>query len=325
MSSRLQLPNEVNDARNRAMRLQWISLATTAICVVLVFTVAGNSQAMKAAWIEDALSLIPPLAFIVANHVSVRAPSRRFPYGLHRSVGVGHLIASVALTSMGVILIAESSLALLTAEHPTIGTIEVLGVELWQGWLMIGVMALTGVPPVLLGRIKLRYARKLHDKILFADAEMNKADWQTAAGSIVGIVGIGIGLWWLDATAAILIASSILKDGLSNLRASLLDLMDKQARSYDDSRPHPILGRVRRVVEELPWVAQAACRARDQGHEFHIEVFVVLRPWRRITYRRLEEARTACVDLGWHVRDVVIVPVREIPPILVPSPPASQN
>ncbi|HRL81685.1 MAG TPA: hypothetical protein PLK46_15340, partial [Propioniciclava sp.] len=31
---------------------------------------------------------------------------------------------------------------------------------------------------------------QLHDKVLYADADMNKADWLTAAGSIVGILGI---------------------------------------------------------------------------------------------------------------------------------------
>lgn len=68
---------------------------------------------------------------------------------------------------------------------------------------MIAVMAVTSVPPVILGRLKMRLAKDLHNKVLYADADMNKADWMTGAGSIVGIAGIGIGLWWADAAAAL--------------------------------------------------------------------------------------------------------------------------
>ncbi|HEU4545019.1 MAG TPA: hypothetical protein VFR88_01885 [Microlunatus sp.] len=43
---------------------------------------------------------------------------------------------------------------------------------------------------------------------------MNKAHWMTALGSIVGVTGIGLGLRWLDAVTALLIASTILVDGV---------------------------------------------------------------------------------------------------------------
>lgn len=36
----------------------------------------------------------------------------------------------------------------------------------------------------------------MHDKVLHADAKMNKADWMTAAAALVGVLGIGLGWWW---------------------------------------------------------------------------------------------------------------------------------
>ena len=42
--------------------------------------------------------------------------------------------------------------------------------------------------------------------MLYADAKMNKADWLTATAAMVGVVGIGVGLWWVDAVAAIAIS-----------------------------------------------------------------------------------------------------------------------
>lgn len=309
-----ELPEKQREVLRRAIRLEWISIGFLAVTVTLVFLVLGNSQAMKAAWIEDLLSFIPPIAFLIAVRVNRRRPTRAHPYGYHRSVGVGHLVSAVALTTMGGYLIVESGSGLIALEHPTIGTVELFGQSIWLGWLMIGVMALVALPPVFIGRAKLALAKDLHNKVLYADADMNKADWMTAVGSIVGVTGIGLGIWWLDGAAAMFIAGSILWDGLRNLRAAILDLMDERARTFDERKPHPIAQKLEDYLSGLRWVEQAGCRVRDQGHVFHIEAFVV--PRRMPSIRRLEAAREACTRLDWKAADVVIVPVPELPAVV---------
>lgn len=306
-----ELPRPQQDLLRRAIRLEWITLVFLAVTVTLVGLTVGSSQAMRAAFFEDLLSFIPPIAFLVAVRIIRTPPSRRFPYGLHRSVGVGHLVAAVALTAMGGFLIVESISTLIAAEHPTVGTVVILGHVVWLGWLMIAVMALTIAPPVIIGRIKIRLAEQLHDKLLHADADMNKADWTTAAGSIVGVLGIGLGLWWLDAAAALFIAAGILRDGLRNLRVAVLDLVDHRATTVDHDRPHPLEQRLDERMRALRWVREAASRVRDQGHVLHAEVFVV--PRGLPTLRRLEQARVVARDVDWKLRDVVIVPVADLP------------
>ena len=169
----------------RAVHLEWLTIAVLAVTVTLVFAVMGSSQAMKAAGIEDLLSFIPPLAFLMGVRIAGKRPNPRYPYGYHRSIGVAHLVAAVALLSMGAFLVFDSGSGLLKGEHPPIGTIELFGTSVWLGWLMIAVMVVTGVPPVFLGRAKMKLARELHNKVLYADADMNRADWMTSAGSIV--------------------------------------------------------------------------------------------------------------------------------------------
>lgn len=306
------LPEEQRELLRRAVRLEWITLVFLAVTVALVGLTVGSSQAMRAAFFEDLLSFIPPIAFLVAVRIIRTAPSERFPYGLHRVVGVGHLVAAVALTAMGSFLIVESVTTLLTAEHPTVGTVVVLGQVVWLGWLMIAVMALTIVPPIVIGRIKIRLAERLHDKLLYADADMNKADWTTAVGSIVGVTGIGLGIWWLDSAAALFIAAGILRDGLRNLRIAVLDLIDHRATTVDHDEPHPLEGRLTRRMRRLAWVRDAGCRVRDQGHVLHAEVFVVARGG-RVSQRRLDAAARAARALDWKLQDVVIVPVGEVP------------
>jgi cation diffusion facilitator family transporter len=310
------LPERQVEALRRAVRLEWITIGFLAVTVTLVYLVLGNSQAMKAAWIEDLLSFIPPIAFLVAVRINRRPPTQRHPYGFHRSVAIGHLVAAVALTTMGTFLIVDSLTGLIRAEHPTIGTVELFGTPVWLGWLMIGVMAAIALPPVFIGRVKLKYAQELHNKVLYADADMNKADWMTAVGSIVGVAGIGVGLWWLDSAAALFIAGSILWDGLRNLRAAVTDLMDERATTFDDKKPHPVAALVGDHLRSLPWVADAGVRMRDEGHVFHIEAFVVPAEGRMPSLDTLEAARAACVDLDWKVQDIVLVPTPELPEVV---------
>ncbi len=310
---RTELPPAQASALRRAIRFEWYTLIFLAIAITLVFLVMGSSQAMKAAWIEDLLSLAPPIAFLVAVRIVNKRPTEKYPYGFHRSVGVAHLVAGVALFAMGAFLIVDSISGLITAEHPPIGTIVLLGHPVWLGWLMMIVMALTIPLPIYFGRVKMRLARELHDKVLYADADMNKADWMTAVGSIVGVAGIGIGLWWADAAAALFIAASIVWDGMKNLRAAITDLMDTRATTFDDGEPHPVSQQIDDYLRDLPWVEEAGSRVRDQGHVFHVESFVVPRLGESPTVRQLMEARDGCIELDWKVEDIVLVPIDELP------------
>lgn len=314
-----ELPEEQKAALRKAVRVEWVTIGFLAVSTLLVYLVLGNSQAMKAAWIEDLLSFLPPISFLVATRVIRRRPSETHPYGYHRAVGVAHLVAAVALLVMGGYLVVDSALKLITTEHPTIGGITLFGSTFWLGWLMVLAMLLTAGPPVVLGLIKMKLARTLHDKVLYADADMNKADWMTALAAAVGVLGIGVGLWWADPVAAILISTSILHDGIKNVRGAIGALTDTRARTFDDAEPHPIGERIDSYLRSLHWVRDARSRVRDEGHVFHIEAFVVPRRTTRATLHRIEKARRTCIEMDWKVQDMVIVPVAELPEEFLPG------
>lgn len=317
-----ELPAEQQQALRKAVRLEVVTFGYMITAVVTVMLVMGSSQAMKAAWIEDMLALIPPIAFLVAVHRARRRPTADHPYGYHRSVATGHLTSAVALLAMGLFLIEDSATSLIRMEHPPVGTMQVFGHTVWAGWLMIAAMVYTGIGPVILARIKLPLAEQLHDKVLFADADMQKADWMTAAGTIVGVLCIGVGWWWGDATVALLIALSIVRDGWTNLKFASAALMDQRARTYDDKEPHHLTFEVDEVLRRLAWVRDARSRVRDEGHVFHVESFVVGRGG-EVTVAQLEEAVAVLQGLDWKINDVVVMPVRDLPET-VPDPRADQ-
>jgi cation diffusion facilitator family transporter len=318
-----ELPEEQHAALRKAKKFEWITIAFLTVSTAMIYLVLGNSQAVKAAWVEDVLSLLPPFSFLIAARVIRKQPSEEHPYGFHRAVGIAHVVASIALVVMGAYLIVDSGLGLVTGEHPTIGGFDFFGQTIWLGWIMIGAMLLTAGPPVYLGHVKMKLAKTLHDKVLYADAAMNKADWMTALAAAVGVAGIGIGWWWTDAVAALLISASILHDGVRNTRAAITALMDKHARTYDDSEPHPVGRQIDEYLESLDWVETAKSRIRDEGHVFHVESFVVPAGQLMPTLEKLEAARKACIDMDWKVQDMVLIPVSQLPAEYLPGIPSS--
>lgn len=303
------LPAEQQAALRRAVRLEWATIAVLVVTVAAVYLVAGQSQAMKAAWLEDSLSFLPPLAFLIAIRVARVAPSARYPYGRHRAVGIGHLVASVALLAMGLFLVVDSGSGLLAGERPPLGVMELGGHVIWVGWPMVLVMALSCIGPVILGRMKAAPAEALHDKVLSADADMNRADWQTGVATIAGVLGIGMGLWWADAVAALVVSVSILRDGWTNLRGAIAGLSDARPTDIDGTDPHPLIRDIDAALDTVSWADDHGARVRDQGHVFHVEAFLVPSDGQQVTVDRLDRVREMLTALNWKLDDVVVTVV----------------
>ena len=298
---------------HRATRLEWITIVYLLITIGLMYLVTGSSQSMRTAWIEDMLSLVPPIAFLIATPIMRRRPNEEFPYGYHRASSVAFFVGAVALFAMGSILLIESIVKLIKAEHPTIGAIELFGRDIWLGWAMLAVLV-WGCLPVLLGRLKLPLARSLHDHVLHVDADMNKADWLTAAGAGVGVIGVGLGFWWADAVAAGVIAADITWDGFKNLRDVMADMLDETPKVVDGTQREGLPERVRTYLKALPWVEDADVRIRDGGHAFTGEAFVVPRDARDLV-ARLREAAEGARALDWRMLDLTIMPVETLNPL----------
>jgi cation diffusion facilitator family transporter len=293
------------------VKLEWATIVFMLTIVVVIYLTMGSSQAMKAAWIEDLLSFVPPIAFLVAARWKDRPATEDFPYGYHRSVSIAFLAGAVALTIFGVYILIDSILGLAHREHPTIGTTVVLGHQLWAGWVMIVVLAYSAIPPLVLGHMKQAPARQLHDKTLKADSDMNRADWLTAGAGIVGILGIGIGWWWADAVAAGIISVEIVKDGLTHLKRVVADLMDQEPTTVDGERSD-VPDRVRRALIDLSWVSAADVRLREEGHVFAGEAFLVVTSTDDLP-AKLAEARRAAYGVDWRVRDLVLEMDDQVP------------
>jgi cation diffusion facilitator family transporter len=308
-----EFPPDERRSLARARRLEGVTIVALCCVAALMYLVMGNSEAMKAAWLEDMISLVPPVVFLICSKLQLRPPDRRFPFGRLRVMNVAFAVASASLVALGGFLLFESVRTLLLREHPTIGGVTILGETVWLGWLMMGVLAVSAVPPVILGRMKIKAAAELHEKTLHADAAMNKADWTTALVGMVGVLGIGLGLWWADAAAAAFISIEILRDGWRHLRRSLDDACDHRATVVGSDRPDPLARRVQEAVSGLDGVIAVDARLCSEGMALSGDVFVVLTPEARqagpAVLRAIEETARRT---HWRVYDVRARPVERI-------------
>jgi cation diffusion facilitator family transporter len=307
-----ELPPEKDRANRRALRLEWISLGYWVTAIVVLYFALGQSQAMKAAWVEDILALFPPIAFLVASRFRHREPNKRFPWGYHRSITVAYVVATAALFALGLFIVIDSVEKLLSGAHPPIGMVEIFDTQVWGGWVMLAALAYSGLPPVILGRLKQPLAEELHDKVLFADAKMNRADWLTASGAAVGVIGIGLGLWWADSVAAIVIGLDIVHDGQRYLRESLSDLMDEHPKTHDEAKPHPVVEQIRQELASVVWIEESAVRMREHGHLLTGEVWVVASGGETGLTERLEALGERLNAIDWRVHDLALAPVTSL-------------
>lgn len=224
------VPHEIEADLRKAKRLAWWTIAWMISIIVVMGLAMGSSQAMRTAFIEDLLSIVPSVVLLIALKLERKEPTAFFPHGYDRFHSIAFLVAAVALTAMGAILLLESLITLAMREHITIPSVMLFGQEVWLGWLMIAALAYSVLPPLILGRMKLPIARRCHDTVLHTDAKMQKADWMTGIAGIGGVLGVGLGYWWADATAAAVISLSILSDGVTALRIAGAELADGAPR-----------------------------------------------------------------------------------------------
>ena len=304
-------PEEMREKEARARRLEYWSIFFLLTITAVMYFVMGSSQAMKTAWIEDVLSLVPPIVFLIASHQRGREPDERFPYGRQRVMSLAFVGAAFALTILGLYMLYDSAMGLLTAHHPTLGHRTIFGIRIWSGWFMIIALVYSMIPPVILGRMKLPLARELHEKTLKADADMNKADWMTAGAAILGILGVGLGFWWADSVAALVISIDVVKDGITNVAAVFSDLMDQRPTTAEREPDDEIIDGTIAALKRLDWVRDADVRLHEEGALVAGEAFVVPADG-VVSLDHLEEATRAVHAVDWKVYDIVVTAVESV-------------
>jgi len=307
ITKNVEFPKELRKLYRKATKYEWISLFYMISAATFSFLVMSNSQTMKTVWLEDSLGIVPPASFLIASKIRKWKANSNFPYGYHKVTGIAYLTSSLALLLLGSYLFFDGLSVLLKKEHPSIPNFYLFGHSIWMGYLMIVALLWSSIPSTILGHIKIPLAYKLYDKILFADSKMNKASWMSGFASIFGIIGIGLGMWWADASVGIIISMTIISDGFTNLKQSVLDLIDEVPKKVGGKETDPLIAEVKKLVKNELSVNEVHVRFRDEGHVFFGEIFIAMDE-AKVDPQKLLLLKNKIEKFHWRLHDITIMP-----------------
>lgn len=304
-----QLPDEQKRQLKAARRQEWGTLMLRITVVAALYAALGSSQALHAVWLKSLWSLLPPIAFLVAVRLESWPPTRRFPYGFYRAGSIAFLTSALALTCMGGYLIFAGARSLIARHQPSLHPIDAVGGPAhWAGWWIIAALAYSVAVPWIIGRRRRQLAIDLHDKGLYADASMGRVNWLAGSTAIIGVLGIGLGVWWLDFAAALVIGLDITWHGLRHLYTSVCDLIDEIPRRIGSSELDPLGAQIRDYLRERDWIRDARVRLREEGRLL-TGVALICPCDDAASLERFESAREAIEAMDWRLLDFQLVPV----------------
>ena len=308
ITKNVEFPRALQKLYLKATRYEFISFLYMISTAMFSFLVMSNSQTMKTVWLEDLLGIVPPASFLIASKIRKWRANSNFPYGFHEVTGIAFLTSSLALLLLGLYLLGDGLSVLLKGEHPTIANFYIFGQSIWMGYVMLLALLWSSIPSTILGHIKIPLAHELYDKILYTDSKMNKASWMSGFASIFGIIGIGLGMWWADALVGIIISFSIIQDGFTNLKQSILDLIDEVPKTLDGKHTDPLIEEVKKIVLKESWINSVHMRFREQGHVFFGEVFIEVKQL-NVNPTKILSLKNKIEGLHWRLHDITIMPM----------------
>lgn len=256
------LPRRTDEPRVRLTRYAWLSLATSAVVILLkgsAWWVTGSVALLSDA-LESGVNLVAAVIALASLTYARQAPDEDHQFG-HGKVEFFSSGVEGGLIFVAAGLILWTSVPRLWAPLP----IESAG-------LGLGLAMVASIANLVCARILLRAGREHRSITLEADGRHLMTDVWTTAGVVLALLLVTLTGWiWLDAAIGIVVGLHILAEGWRLLRRSFDGLMDK-------SIPEDELLRVREVLDRLRTAGNDyhALRTRQAGRRHFIDVHVLV-------------------------------------------------
>ena len=254
------MPTEF-DRGVRSAQLGMISNAALAL-IKLIAGVVGNAYALIADAVESSADIFSSLIVWGGLRMASRDPDDDYPFGYGKAETVASATVSLMLIGAAVGIAVEAQREIRTPHHAP------------APWTLVVLVAVIVVKFFLARKVG-AVGDQVGSTAVKADAWHHLSDAITSAAAFIGIsIAVWKGKGWesADDWAALVASAVILYNGLSMLRTSLRDLMDRQPGEN-------IALPVRRVAERVPGVAAIEkLLVRRAGISFHVEIHVQADP-----------------------------------------------
>lgn len=211
------MQEQLDQRRKKAEKVTLIGSAVDLLLGVskIVVGVFANSNALIADGVHSLSDLLTDFLVIVVLRVSHQAPDKNHPWGHGRFETVGTVALGVILIAVGATLAYELAINLFDDPSTEIPT-----------WPALIVAGLSIISKEWIFRYSLKVGQELRSDMLIANAWHSRTDALSSIVVFVALIGAMLGLWWLDAVAAVLVALMIGKIGLDLVLKSVTELVD---------------------------------------------------------------------------------------------------
>jgi len=175
----------------------------------------ANSAALIADGVHSLSDLATDFMVIVVLRLSHKGPDKNHPWGHGR-------YETVATVALGTLLIVVG-----------LGMVYEIGMNVFNEgqqppptWPALVVAAISIISKEWIFRYSLKIGKELKSDLLIANAWHSRTDALSSIVVLVAVAGAIMGLWWLDALAAVIVAVMVGKIGWELVAKSVIELVD---------------------------------------------------------------------------------------------------
>lgn len=208
------------DPRDQVRLVLVLTLVLNVLVVVLKSVVGlwTGSLSLLADALHSVTDSVNNVLGLVTNHLASPQPDRDHPYGHQKYEAIGALGIAAFL--------GIACFEILTSAIERIWTggdsVVMSSLALWILLLVLGIN-------ILVAFYERRVGLKLGSKILIADAHHTMSDVWITISVIGGLIGVWLGIQWLDVAIVFPVAILVFKSGWTVLRDNLPWLVDEMA------------------------------------------------------------------------------------------------
>lgn len=258
------MQEQLDQRRRAAERATLIGSVIDLVLGVLKIVVGGLSS--SAALIADGVHSLSDLAtdfmVIVVLRLSHRGPDKDHPWGHGRYETVGTVALGTILIIVGLGMVYEIGMNVF---HE--------GPQPIPGWPAILAALISVIAKEWIFRYSLKIGKALNSDLLIANAWHSRTDALSSIVVLVALIGATLGLWWLDALAAVIVAGMVGKIGWELVAKSVSELVDT-------ALPPERVSEYRNIVMSVDGVLSVhGFKTRATSNQALLEMHIQVKPY----------------------------------------------
>lgn len=203
------------------IKVSIVTIIVNAVLAIfkLIAGIIGKSSAMISDSVHSFSDVFSTIIVIIGLVLARKKSDESHPYGHERFENVAGIILAFCLLVTGVLIGVEGINNLIAHDYVV------------PSKFVLGVAVISIAVKEWMYHYTIKVAKKINSDALKADAWHHRSDALSSVGSLIGIAGTIMGLWYFDIAACIIIALLIIKVSIDIFKEAISKMIDK---SCDD-------------------------------------------------------------------------------------------